>query len=99
MKGNDIKMNDKNKVSYSPESIILINDVLKNIESDAMISFNVNNKNLSKDVKVDRCSFTLDDGAVELLKAYYKSKLVMAEFIKNESNSIKEEIVKNLRNI
>lgn len=92
-------MYGKNKVSYSSESIILINDTLKNIESDVRISFNVNNKNLARDVKVDRCSFVLDDGAVELLKAYYKSKLVMAEFIKNESNSIKEEIVKNLRNI
>lgn len=90
-------MNSKNKVIYSQQSLELINDTLAKIASDPMISFNVNDESLSEDIKIDRCSFTLDDGAVEILKAYYKSKVEAAKLIKDESKKIVDEITKKAR--
>ncbi|WP_244833384.1 hypothetical protein [Clostridium sp. BJN0001] len=75
---------NNNKVRYTLESIAIINDMLEDIQSDAMISFEVINRKLSKDINIERCSFTLDDGAIGLLKAYYKSKSETMNFIKGE---------------
>ena len=63
-------MNNKNTVTYTKESIGLVNDILNNVVGNIKVSCKVMTSN--NDVVEE--TFLLDDGATNILRSYYKSK-------------------------
>ena len=65
-------MNDKNTVIYTDEALRNINDVLNNLMVSPYLGCNYKSNN-----EIINEVIILDYGAIELLKAYYKSKVIM----------------------
>lgn len=65
-------MDDKNTVVYTDEALKNINDALSNLIVNPYLgcSYKSNNEIINEVI-------ILDYGAIELLKAYYKSKVIM----------------------
>ncbi len=65
-------MDDKNTVVYTDEALKNINDALSNLIVNPYLGCSYKSNNDIKNQII-----VLDKGAVEILKAYYKSKVMM----------------------